>query len=435
MRVQGAAVCLMTVMLLGGCSPQPPRPPTANLTLGTPAPATTAGPEATGAAEPEDPAPIDTGALLGAGEQLTVPADPAGAAAYLAARVRDPATARTATREILLRSGIGIFGAETGALAAVPADPAFVDASIYEFQVPLLADGVAGGASVTLQPALDLLQALGWVSDAGTLVQLEDAVRAWLDASAADPAAPLAFGGLAVRELMRAAGTDPAGPVRLDPLAFQVFLASLVSDLGHFGGMASAPGSAPQAAVLTAMRSAPAAGEAGAAAGDECDEPAKAYDSGLYDKLYKTIVQKSASILFGPAWTKAGSRVYDYGKILSTVQALGSPGRRTKLTVTSEAGGTPHYRHSTGDGGGSNVWYFTAKVEFNTSLAGRIVNCGALAGLRIPANGGIEGLRLQRRSATTSSAPSAAATATSWPHPEWRRRRDHRLHGTVEAAG
>ena len=412
MRLHRAVVVVVIGALTMSCAIQDPsRPPAPGhptfLTTDAAAPTAPAAPAtplpaATGSGQPWDPSPIDSAALLGSAETLSIPGDPPGAAAYLAAQVRQPATARAAVREVLMRSGIGIFRTDTGALAAVPADPSLVDAYLYEFQVPVLADAVARGASTSLAPVLDLLVALEWVPAETTAAQVEDLLTAWLDASAANPEGSASFAGLAVRELMKAGTASQAAsgttaeaiagsPVRLDPLALELFLASVVSDPGHFGGQASA---APSA-VLASVRISPPDAAPAPAEDYACNEPAKSYDSGLLDKTFKEAAKKIGGYIFGSSWTKAGSRVHDYGKILSTVQARAALLSGLSIGVTSDAGGTPHYRHTTGDGGGSSIWQFTATAGFNTPIAGRIINCGPLAGLRIPDNKGIEGLRLQ----------------------------------------
>ncbi len=367
--------------------------------VATPAAPGASSPDATGSTPPWDPSPIDSSALLGSAEPLAVPGEPLAAAAYLASQVRSPTSARAAVREILLRSGIGIFRTDTGALAAVPADPSLVNAYLYEFEVPALADAVARGGSTSVAPILGLLVALEWVPADTTVQQVEDLLSAWLDATAANPAGAASFAGLAVRELMKADAAAKAGPdgpaepgaARLDPLAFQLFLASLVSDPGHFSGQAWARPSV----VLASVRNAPPAVEPVQTDDYVCDEPAKEYDSGLMDKAMKELAKVLGKETFGSSWTKAASTALDYGKILSTVQARAALLSGLSINVASDAKGTPHYRHSTGDTAGASVWRFTATAGFQSALGGRIINCGALAGLRIPDNRGIEGLRLQ----------------------------------------
>lgn len=367
-------------------------------TKATPAAPGTPSPDATGSIPPWDPSPIDASALLGSDETLAIPGEPVAAAAYLASQVRSPVSARAAVREILLRSGIGIFRTDTGALAAMPADPSLLDAYVYEFEVPVLADSVGQGSTVSLQPVVDLLVALEWVPVGTTVAPVEDLLRAWLDASAANPGGPASFAGLAVRELMAAGAKAQAGAgitagdaVRLDPLAFELFLASLVSDPGHFTGQASGVPSA----ILASARSSPLGDAAGQAQEYVCDEPASEYDSGLLDKALKEAAKTIGGSVFGEPWATGAGRAVDYGKILSTVQARAALLAGLTIGVASDASGTPHYRHSTGSGAGASVWQFTATAGFKTSIAGRIVNCGPLAGLRIPENEGIEGLRLQ----------------------------------------
>jgi len=411
MRLRRAFVAVVLGLLVVACGSENQVQPPLDGSLSSRSPgAAPAAPEidaipapaATGSAQPEDAPPVDTAALLGSDQTLTVPVDPVEAAAYLAVQVRSPAAARAAVRELLLRSGIGIFRSDTGALAAVPVDPSLVDAYAYEFEVPVLADAVARGASTSLTPVLDLLVAMEWVPADTTATQIEGLLEAWLDASAANPAGPASFAGLAVRELMKAsaaaqaeAGGAPgpveSGPVRLDPLALQLFIASLVSEPGHIAGQTSA---APTAILASALLSPPGGPPVPS---DEyvCNEPSKSYDSGLLDKVYKETAGKVLKTIFGDTWGSRAGKVATYGKILSTVQARAALLSGLAITVTSDAKGKPHYRHSMGDTGGASVWHFTATAGFNTPIAGRMINCGALAGLRIPENKGIEGLRLQ----------------------------------------
>jgi hypothetical protein len=390
MRFRHAVACILVGVIATGCADAIPSGPP------SPAQATFAAP--TGAApspaardDGSGDIPIDTVALLGSDDSLVIPPEPGPAAAYLAPATRDPASARAAVREILLRSGIGIFRSDTGALAAVPATPSLLDAYVYDFEVPLLADAIARGSSTTADPVLDLLSGIGWIPPSATREQVEDLIRSWMAGSIADPSAPLSFAGLAVQALLtQTAETATGGPQRLDPLALQLVMASLASGRGVFAGEAAHP---PRA-VLATVRGG-RSGPSGVNGIVECNEPARQYDSGLWDKFTKELGKTFLGKTFGPGAATWGTRTADYGKMLSTVQARAALLSGLSITITSDAQGTPHYRHSTGDGGGSNAWLFTATARFNTGLGGRIVNCGGLAGLRIPQDGGIEGLRLQ----------------------------------------
>lgn len=87
--------------------------------------------------------------FLAKSKVIDVPRDHREAAAALVAQALNPGTSVAAVREILTRAGIRLINSE-GLPLNTPAIPSKIGVTVYDFQVPILAENLLMGGTVGL---------------------------------------------------------------------------------------------------------------------------------------------------------------------------------------------------------------------------------------------------------------------------------------------
>ncbi len=102
--------------------------------------------------------------FLANNQVINVPPGNREAAAALVAHALDSGTSVASVREILTRAGVRIVNGD-GVTLNVPATPSKIGITIYDFQVPMLAESLRAGSTVGLARVTDLAQELYGVSN------------------------------------------------------------------------------------------------------------------------------------------------------------------------------------------------------------------------------------------------------------------------------
>lgn len=317
--------------------------------------------------------------------RVDVPSSHREAAISLVAQALDPATSIAAVREILTRAGIRIINSN-GQFLNTPAIPSKIGVTIYDFQVPILAENIREGKTVGLGRVADLSQALFDVELPEPV--LAEVVASWIKSAPYEQENPEAFDAALLQELSYVLPADLAeGQIHL--LSFLVLSADIYGSKGTYRSP-----STPTSFFKTTLE------VKTAYATTTC--PPDSYDpwDGVNFKSGKTIVDWIVD-LFGDNWSlgkdvwKSGGKAY---KATEIVEMLNSTLARAALVAglkiemsNNAASKELHLRHSSG-GSDMNPVTFTTTVRFETPWPGATVQCGPMKGYSIPDNSTVSGV-------------------------------------------
>jgi hypothetical protein len=330
--------------------------------------------------------PLTTSAdFLAKSKAIDVPRDHRDAASTLVAQALDPETSVAAVREILTRAGIRIINSE-GLPLNTPATPSKIGVTVYDFQVPTLAENLRKGSTVRLSRVAELSQELRGVELPDSV--LTEVVQSWIKSAPTEPENPEAFDAALLQELANILPIDRADG-RIHLLSFLVLSADIYGSKGTYR----------HSSTTTSLFS-NALGLSTAHAATPC--PPDTYDpwDGASFKTGKTIVDWIVDIFRNKgsqaqeAWKAGGkaNKALDIVDILDSTLARAALVAGLKVEVSNDAAGKElHLRHSSG-GSDMHPVKFTATVRFETPWPGATVQCGPLKGYTIPDNSAVSGV-------------------------------------------
>jgi hypothetical protein len=332
------------------------------------------------------PEPLITRAdFLAKSKVIDVPLGHREAAAALVAQALNPGTSVAAVREILTRAGIRVINSE-GLPLNTPAAPSKIGVTVYDFQVPVLAESLRMGSTVGLSRVAQLAQELLGVELPGSV--LAEVVQSWIKSAPGEPENPEAFDAALLQELDNVLPAERSdGQIHL--LSFLVLSADIYGSKGTYRHSSSTTSFLGNALGLSTAHAA-----------TPC--PEEKYDP--WDvtsfKAGKTIADWIFEI-FDDKWSqgqeawKAGgkaNKALDVADILDSTLARAALVAGLKVEVSNDAAGKElHLRHSSG-GSDMHQVEFTAKLRFETPWPGATVQCGPLKGYTIPDNAAVSGV-------------------------------------------
>ena len=302
------------------------------------------------------------------GVELDVPDDTGAAASYLAEQAFDPETGVAAVKELLARSGIPVIAAEDGSLVAELPSPSFVDAPVYDFQVPTMASALQEGRTWSMDEfATFVTEVSGAKIDGGALGR---ALDKWLKTKAGDP---LDFHIAAINAL--GSHHEDGG---LDPVQFHLLGASLFSDLGDLNG----------AELSSAF----------VAAGDEVAQPSCEgtldEPTGAAQKFYEDTV-KGGLDKYLPNGGKVVGAAENAALFTDwAIAAIIVAGLQIQVE-SNAAGKSLHYLHGESESDPAHQFSFTATVRFDSPLGGMVIPCGPWSQVQLPNNKPLPGIKVQ----------------------------------------
>jgi hypothetical protein len=258
---------------------------------------------------------------------------------------------------LLTRSGIPILSAHTGELVNDPARPSFVDAYVYDVQLPMLADSLQDHRTWFLEDLWDLPPILG--QELTSFDAITSAVPGWVSDALEDPERPSSFPAIAVRALGLA--QDPAldffsginpDTFGFDAVQFVIMGASMMSRVGTLE-----PGEPDPTGCATLAKRI-----------DDSDQLAPALLSTRLGSTGETVRRAiSANNLY-----RVG------GDILADLALLAG----IDVSVDDDVNGRAKAPPVPNDPAGQIK--FRADVQFSGPAAGTTIQCGGLQGIRLP---------------------------------------------------
>lgn len=405
-------VALVSSLTACGKTTSIPTPPNTPAEIATPAsPIQTTLPLATAPASPSVTAPTaEPGRPTGVPETpaphptldfqetfLTIPSGAQDAAAYLAAQVYDPNHSTIAAYSILSRAGIPIVSPFHGSIVNQPAMPNLADAYVYDFETPLVANGVAARRYWTLNDVAALGANLGLELNGQPLdgQLLANALANWTQAAVSDPNAPGEFLPLVVHEL----GLHHSPPqdlavkldtaqIQLDPLQFALIVASLTSRYGT--AQTTFASRAPGLAF-------PALDEPCKTVSRTLDDPtgiSKKYAKESFLDMLKDAIKETYGENVAGAFT-TGKDYFDSAEDGIAVDLLLAG---INLHVADDAKPAPqnaHYAHQIA--APENFYSYIATLRFDSPFPNQVLQCAGLAGIKLPDNGPLSGWQIRWR--------------------------------------
>ncbi|MDP9342413.1 MAG: hypothetical protein M3Q23_10050 [Actinomycetota bacterium] len=302
------------------------------------------------------------------------PVDQDVLAGRLAQETLDPDTGADAVARILTLSGIPVVSARDGSLLNQPASPTFIDAYVYDVQLPMLADALQSNRTWFLEDLWDVPTYLLPLVAQPLLDQdrFAQAIQRWVQNALADPTAPGAFPALVFRQLSEAHSPpqnvffhlDPDS-FRLDPIQFAILAAQVMSRVGHIQSTAS-----PSPGTCAVVVAAPT--------------PVAGIGAGL--RLASVAGHQAAvirNVLRAHGLLEAG------GDLVADLLLLAG----IHFDATASAGQRIHAPKAPDDA--SRRYDYTATLRFDSSMAGQTIACGGLSGIELPKAGPVRGWTIE----------------------------------------